>query len=167
MKNGTAKSLLSGGVGLGLGFLLARLAGIGNENKIDRNDPVIVLTRVGGELQIEVNPSIVTRAANEALTWRVVNFSGAKVRVSLEQWSDEQGESVDAAVDADPDSNDKQQPPQDQLSRKVPSGKTRKIRGKARKPREIEGQTLDEELVAYVVRVDNITGPDPIVRLVP
>jgi hypothetical protein len=94
----------------------------------------------------------------------VHNHSQQGVVISLRDWQDNSNhEPVPPAVDADPD--DKEQPPQDGLSREVPAGKKRPIRGRARKPQK-NGEEADEEDVKYAVYLGEELAVDPIVKLV-
>lgn len=151
-------------IGLGAGFGLAwifrdELFGIFSGSAQIKLKP-----RGNNEAGIDDQTQFVKVKKNRHLTWTVDNQSGIDVEVTIKDWSDGKGQEKTAAVDSDPDSDDDDQPPQDQkyLTRFVPSGRKRKIRGLARPP----ANGLDHEYVYYVTYLNGTPGEDPIVKLI-
>ena len=101
---------------------------------------------------------------NHHLTWTIDNQSCIDVKVTIQDWTDGKRNEKTPAVDPDPDSDDKDEPPQEEkgLTRLVPAGKKRKIRGLARPP--ADGR--DHEYVYYVTYLNGEPGEDPIVKLI-
>jgi len=150
------------GVGAGLGvvwFFRDAIAAM-----FDKRVDIEVEDVKGAPRIVDVTPETVTVKHNGHVRWTVHNHSQQDVVVSLRDWQDDLNrEPVPPAVDADPD--DKEQPPQDGLSREVPAGKKRPIRGRARKPQK-DGEEADEEDVKYAVYLGEELAVDPIVKLV-
>lgn len=150
------------GVGAGLGvvwFFRDQIAGL-----FDKRVDIDVEDLKGVPRVVDVTPETVTVKQNRHVRWTVHNHTQQDVLISLRDWQDDSNhEPVPPAVDADPD--DKEKPPQDGLSREVPAGKKRPIRGRARKPQNNRGEA-DEEDVKYAVYLGGELAVDPIVKLV-
>ena len=147
------------GVGAGLGVVWFFRDAI--TAMFDKRVDIEVEDVKGAPRIVDVTPETVTVKHNRHVRWTVHNHSQQDVVVSLRDWQDDSNhEPVPPAVDPDPD--DKEKPPQDGLSREVPGGKKRPIRGRARKPRE----EADEEDVKYAVYLGDELAVDPIVKLV-
>ena len=149
------------GVGAGLGvvwFFRDEIAAL-----FDKRVDIDVEDVKGAPRIVDVIPETVIVKHNRHVRWTVHNHSQQGVVISLRDWQDSNHEPVPPAVDADPD--DKEKPPQDGLSREVPAGKKRPIRGRARKPQK-NGEEADEEDVKYAVYLGEELAVDPIVKLV-
>jgi hypothetical protein len=154
----TVGLLVGIGAGLGLAWALRhKFAGV-----LGGKDLEIVLKTVvpGEKAGVRIQPADVMVFKDTDITWHVTNDSDKDVVVSLANWNDGEGHGRRPAVDADVDPHDHEHPPQHDLSRLVPAGKKRKIRGKSRKADAVI------ETVYYDVNLDGTKGVDPIVRLV-
>ena len=146
--------LLGAAAGLSLAWLFRdRIAGL-----FDRSADIFVETGGDGRPHVVFVTDEVAVKKNNHVRWQVTNDATVDVIVELTGWQDSGGNPVSPAVDADPDDND--HPPQQGLSRKVPAGKKRPIRGKARGP-----STGTVERVKYAVHLDGNLEVDPIVKL--
>ena len=158
--------LIGAGAGVGLGWLLRpfllHLFGGGGGGGGNRDTDILLADNSKGNPCIKKQPDDVEIKQNKHLTWEVKNNSSSDVVISMRNWRDAQNQPVTPATDPDPDPNDHERPPQRGLSREVPSGHKRKIRGKSRAPRGNE----EEERVYYDVFVGEEKGTDPIVKLV-
>jgi len=155
MKKKTA-GLLIGAAGLGLVWAFRdRLLAL-----FEANATIVLKTRPDGSAGIGNLTDYVKVRNNRQVTWTVINNATVDAVVSLQNWNDGSGNPKEPATNADPDDSDRDEPAQDGLSRKVPAGKRRKIRGRARAP---IGKVED---VHYDVFLDGQLGADPIVRLV-
>lgn len=155
MKKKTA-GLLIGAAGLGLAWAFReKLLGL-----FEANATIVLKTRPDGSAGIGNLTDYVKVRNNRHVTWTVINNATVDAVVSLQNWNDGSGNPKPPATNGDPDENDRDEPFQEGLSRKVPAGKRRKIRGRARAP---IGKVED---VHYDVFLDGQLGADPIVRLV-
>ena len=155
MKKKTA-GLLIGAAGLGLAWAFReRLVAL-----FEANATIVLKTRPDGSAGIGNLTDYVKVRNNRHVTWTVINNATVDAVVSLQNWNDGSGNQKPPAANGDPDENDRDEPFQEGLSRKVPAGKRRKIRGRARAP---IGKVED---VHYDVFLDGQLGADPIVRLV-
>ena len=155
MKKKTS-GLLIGAAGLGLAWTFReRLLAL-----FEANATIVLKTRPDGSAGIGNLTDSVKVRNNRHVTWTVINNATVDAVVSLQNWNDGDGNQKPPAANADPDENDRDQPSQEGLSRRVPAGKRRKIRGRARPP---IGKVED---VHYDVFVNGQLGVDPIVRLV-
>ena len=156
MKKKTAGLLIGAGAGLGLMWTFRdRLLGL-----FEASATIVLKSRPDGSAGIGNLTDYVKVRRDRHLTWTVINNSTVDGVVSLQNWNDGSGHPTEPATTADPDEHDHEHPPQEGLSRRVPAGKRRKIRGKARSPL---GKSED---VHYDVFLDGHPGADPIVRLV-
>ena len=149
-------------VGIGAALGLAWALRHNTTGLLGGKDLEVVLKTVvpGQKAGVRTQPAEVTVLKDTHITWHVMNDSDKDVLVSLANWNDGRGHERRPAVDADVDPHDHEQPPQHDLSRLVPAGKKRKIRGKSRRA---DGLI---EVVHYDVNLDGTKGVDPIVRLV-
>jgi hypothetical protein len=159
MKKKDVGLLLGVGAGLGLVWFCRNQIAAMFDKRVDLE----VEDQTDGPRVVEVLPETVTVKHNGHVRWTVHNHSQQDVMISLQDWQDSSHEPVAPAVDPAPDDNE--QPPQDGLSRKVPAGKKRPIRGRARKPQK-DGAEVDEEEVKYAIFLDGGLAVDPIVKLV-
>ena len=158
MNKKTVGLLVGIGAGLGIAWALRdKFAGVLGGKNLD-----IVLKTVvpGQQAGVSTQPAVVTVFKDTHITWHVTNDSDKDVLVALANWNDGDNHGRRPAVDADVDPDDHEDPPQHDLTRLVPAGKKRKIRGKSRKADAII------ESVYYDVNLDGTKGVDPIVRLV-
>src|SRR4051812_41448554 len=159
--NKKAAVLIGIGAALGLGWLVRPfLFALFGGERGDKKRDIVLGTDANGDPYIKEPVKDVELKHNKHLTWWVINESEHNVVVSMINWRDDQHNRRPAAVDADP--NDHDDPPQIDLSRKVPKGKKRPIRGKGRAP---EGKSGEED-VYYDIFLDKKLGSDPIVKLV-
>jgi hypothetical protein len=145
------------GVGAGLGAIWAlrdHLTAL-----LDASATIELKSRPGGA-GVNTATEVVKVKQNHRLTWTVINNSTVDVLVSIQNWTDGQGQQRPPAVNPDVDGNDPEEPHQEGLTRRVPAGKRRKIRGKGRAPQ----GTVEE--VHYAIFLDGQAALDPIVRLV-
>jgi hypothetical protein len=155
MTKKTAGLLIGIGTGIGLAWIVInRLRGAGDQTA----DIVVEPGSGGGPPGIDVTPEVTVKQ-NRHVRWLVDNRTQQDVVVALADWQDLSHRPVEAAVTAAADDNE--QPPQDNLSRRVPAGKRRQIRGRARGPR-----MALVEAVKYSVYLDSALAVDPIVKLV-
>ena len=154
MTNKTTGLLFGAGIGLGIGWLIAR------GGKSDAERIMILKKRPNGQPGLELAPDDVEVRAGKRLTWWVVNLTDLDVEVSFTNWRDEDNQPKAPAVNADPDNDGDD--PQNGLSRMVRKGKVKKIRSKARSP---EAIVFPEE-VYYDVYLDGDLAVDPIVKLI-
>jgi hypothetical protein len=155
MARKTAGLLIGIGAGLALAWAFRdRLRGLS-----DRIADIIVENGSGGAPRVTFVTPEVTVKRHKHVRWFVTNRSSQSVDISLRDWQDSTHRPVAPAVDADPD--DREHPPQNGLSRPVPSGRRLPIRGRARGP-----QHGFEERVKYAVYLGETVAVDPIVKLV-
>lgn len=156
MKKSTAGLLIGAGAGFGLLWFFRDHFTV----LADASATIELKSRPGGSAGVNSVTEVVKVKQNHRLTWTVVNNSPVDVLVSIQNWNDGGGRERPAAVDPDADPNDPDEPRQENLTRRVPAGKRRKIRGKARAP---QGKVED---VFYVIYLNGQPALDPIVRLV-
>jgi hypothetical protein len=159
MNKKRAGLLIGAGAGLGLLWLVRdKIAGLFDKRAtIDVED-------VSGVPRVTFVTEEVTVKENKHVRWMVENRSQQSVTISLADWQDLKHQPVSPAVQADPD--DDKKPPQKDLSREVPSGKKRPIRGRARAPKHNANEEPDEESVKYSVYLGKDVAVDPVVKLV-
>ena len=147
---------LGAAAGFSLAWLFrARLAAL-----VAPAQPRILIERgKDGRPKVTVTPEVIVVRKNNHVRWQAINDLDVDVEIALADWQDQNHHPVRPAVDADP--ADHEHPPQTGLTREVPAGKKRPIRGRARGP---DGG--NEEFVKYSVLVDGSLGVDPIVKLV-
>jgi hypothetical protein len=151
----SAGFLLGAAAGLVLAWLFRdRIAGL-----FDKRAKITVETGDDGKPHVVFVTREVTVKKNGHVRWKVTNDSKVDVVIALADWQDANHQPVTPAVDPDPDDDDK--PPQQGLTREVPEGKSRPIRGKARGP---SAGKLEEE-VKYAVYLGKDLEVDPIVKL--
>ena len=98
----------------------------------DQTADIVVEPGNGGTPPIvHVTPEVTVKK-DKHVRWLVDNRTQEDVVVSLADWQDLSHRPVESAVAAAP--NDNQQPPQDNLSRRVPAGRHRQIRGPRSRP---------------------------------
>ena len=152
MNKKTVGLLFGVGAGIGIAWLFRRhLFGFGPEVRY------IVLEEDRGTCRVVTKPAYVTLSHGQKLTWLVTNNCAHDVEVCLTNWNDGHGHPKNPAVDPDPDPHD---PGQLGLCRKVPSGQSRKIKSKGKRP------TYSSEIFHYDVYLDGSLGADPIIKLV-
>ena len=157
MSKKTTGILIGAGAGLALVWLLRdRLTAL-----FDVRAEIIVKTGRDGNPHVDFVTDEVTVRRNKNVKWSVHNHSDADVLIALADWEDENHQPVAPAVDPDPDDHD--HPPQKGLTREVPAGNRRPIRGRARAP---HGPSKDEK-VKYAVYLNDHLEVDPIVKLTP
>jgi hypothetical protein len=140
------------GAGAGLGLLYLLRAGAFDIFDKERE---IVIDDDGAGVKVAVKPADASLVSTQKITWRVTNQSSHNVKVSLGNWRDPGGDD-NPAVNPAPDGND---PGQDGLSRVVSSGRTKKIRARAK-----AGYFL--ATFHYDVIIGETTLADPIIKLV-
>ena len=157
MNKKIAGMMIGAGAGLALAWMFrGRLLRM-SEVRAD----IVVKTGDDGRPHVEFVTDEITVKRNHHARWWVDNRANVEVLVALADWEDLEHRPVPPAVEADPD--DHEHPPQRGLSREVPAGKHRPIRGRARAPR---GGAHDEK-VKYAVHLDGRVEVDPIVKLTP
>jgi hypothetical protein len=155
MSKRTAGLLIGIGAGIGLACVIINRLRAGGDQTAD----IIIEPGTGGGPPIvDVTPEVTVKR-NKHVRWLVDNRTQQDALVSLADWQDRSHRPVEAAVAAAADDNE--QPPQENLSRRVPAGRRRQIRGRARGPR----MALVES-VKYSVYLDSALAVDPIVKLV-
>jgi hypothetical protein len=148
--------LLGAATGFTLGWLFRhRIAGL-----FDQRAEIIVGPNGSTEPHVVFVTPEVTVKRNKDVRWLAINNSKVDVVVALADWQDLNHQPVRPAVDPDPD--DHEHPPQKGLTREVPAGKHRPIRGRARGP-----NGGKEEKVKYAVYLGDRLEVDPIVKLTP
>jgi hypothetical protein len=155
MNKNAAGLVFGAGIGLGIGWLVAR----GGKN--DNERIMILKKRPNGTPGLDLPPDDVEIRAGKRLTWWIVNLTDLNVEVSIKNWRNQNNVPKPPAVSADPD-DDEGDDRQNGLSRMVGSGTVKKIRSKARLP---EGIIVPEE-VYYDVYLNGVPAVDPIVKLV-
>ena len=158
MSKKTTGILIGAGAGLGLVRLFRDKIAALFEVRAD----IIVKTGKDDKPHVVFVTDAITVKRNRHAKWWVDNRSNADVVVALADWADWEDPNhprVPAAVDADPDDHD--HPPQKELTREVPHGKRRPIRGRARAPQ----GGASEEKVKYAVYLGTNLEVDPIVKL--
>jgi hypothetical protein len=156
MTKKTAAILIGAGAGFGLAWLFRKflLAAMDAEARIEVEDGKDGAPRVS-----YVTAEVLVRR-NGHVRWFVNNHSASDVKISLADWQDLNHHPVSPAVE--PEADDSEQPEQVDLSRYIPAGKHRQIRGRARGP-----HAALIEPVKYSVYLGSDLAVDPIVKLVP
>ena len=156
MRKTTAAALIGAGAGVALAWLFRdRLRGA-----FDQAAEIVVEPGEGGQPRVSFVTPSVTVKKHKHVRWTVINRSTHDVGIALADWQDLSHRPAPPAVDPDPD--DPEHPPQNGLSRSVPAGKRRPIRGRARAP---QGGAF-EEPVKYSVYLGADLAVDPIVKLI-
>jgi hypothetical protein len=155
MRKTTAAVLIGAGAGLVLAWLLRSRFGAMFDASAE-----IVVEDDGGQARVTFVTPYVTVKTNKHVRWMVINRSTHEVGIALAGWQDLNHRPAPPAVDPDPD--DPEHPPQNGLSRPVPAGKRRPIRGRARAP---QGGSFEEQ-VKYSVYLGSDLAVDPIVKLI-
>ena len=156
MKKTTVGLFIGASAGLVLAWLFRdRLRGM-----FDEAADIIVEPGEGGRPRVSFVTPSVTVKKHKHVRWTVINRSTQEVGIALADWQDLGHRPAPPAVDPDPD--DHEHPPQNGLSRSVPAGKQRPIRGLARAP---QGGAFEEQ-VKYSVYLGADLAVDPIVKLI-
>jgi hypothetical protein len=156
MRKTTAAVLIGAGAGLVLAWLFRGRFG----PMLDAAAEIVVEPGEGGRPRVSfVTPSVTVKNQRN-VRWMVINRSSHDVGIALADWQDLSHRPAPPAVDPDPD--DHEHPPQNGLSRSVPAGKRRPIRGRARAP---QGGAFEEQ-VKYSVYLGADLAVDPIVKLI-
>ena len=156
MRKTTAAVLIGAGAGLALAWLFRGRFG----PMLDAAAEIVVEPGEGGRPRVSfVTPSVTVKNQRN-VRWMVINRSSHDVGIALADWQDLSHRPAPPAVDPDPD--DPEHPPQNGLSRSVPAGKRRPIRGRARAP---QGGAFEEQ-VKYSVYLGADLAVDPIVKLI-
>jgi hypothetical protein len=156
MRKTTAAVLIGTGAGLVLAWLFRGRFGA----MLDAPAEIVVEPGEGGRPRVSfVTPSVTVKKQRH-VRWMVINRSTHDAGIALADWQDLSHLPAPPAVDPDPD--DHEHPPQNGLSRSVPAGKRRPIRGRARAP---QGGALEEQ-VKYSVYLGADLAVDPIVKLI-
>jgi hypothetical protein len=152
MRKTTVAVLIGAGAGLALAWLFrSRFGALFDE-------PAEIVVEPGPRVSFVTDS--VTVKKHKHVRWMVDNRSGQEVGIALADWQDLSHRPAAPAVDADPD--DHEHPPQNGLSRSVPDGRRRPIRGRARAPQ----GGASEEKVKYSVYLGTDVAVDPIVKLI-
>ena len=156
MRKTTVAVLIGAGAGLAIAWLLRSRFGV----MLDEPAEIVVEPGEGGLPRVTFVTPTVTVKKHKHVRWTVINRSTHDVGIALADWQDLSHRPAPPAVDPDPD--DPEHPPQNGLSRSVPAGKRRPIRGRARAP---QGGAF-EEPVKYSVYLGADLAVDPIVKLI-
>jgi hypothetical protein len=156
MRNTTAALLIGAGAGLVLAWLFRGRLGA----MLDAPAEIVVEPGEGGRPRVSFVTPSVTVKTHRHVSWMVINRSTHDAGIALADWQDLGHRPAPPAVDPDPD--DHEHPPQNGLSRSVPAGKRRPIRGRARAP---QGGAFEEH-VKYSVYLGADLAVDPIVKLI-
>jgi hypothetical protein len=156
MRKTTAAVLIGAGVGLVLAWLFRGRFGA----MLEAPAEIVVEPGEGGRPRVSFVTPSVTVKKHKHVRWTVINRSTHDVGIALADWQDLGHRPAPPAVDADPD--DHEHPPQNGLSRSVPAGRRRPIRGRARAPQ----GGASEEPVKYSVYLGPDLAVDPIVKLI-
>ena len=156
MRKTTAAVFIGAGAGLALAWLFRGRFGA----MLDAPAEIVVEPGEGGRPRVSSVTQSVTVKKHKHVRWTVINRSTHDVGIALADWQDLSHRPAPPAVDPDPD--DHEHPPQNGLSRSVPAGRRRPIRGRARAP---QGGALEEQ-VKYSVYLGADLAVDPIVKLI-